>query len=304
MRPQPGIFALGDPEHCFVELDLRPGPDGDAARLVAALASLSGPATTIAGVNFVVGFRPELWRQVAPSGPGGTALSGGAAVRSFEAITAPDFTMPATQHDAWFWISAGSRDVVFDNTVRVLDAVAPMAAVGSELGGWLYQHTRDLTGFIDGTENPSMMEAAAVAVAEDGSSVLLYQKWQHLPSWRSLSDPEQERVIGRTKSESVQLPDDVMPADSHVSRNVIEEDGVELAIYRRNVAYGGPTDHGTVFVGFCVSQHPLDTMLRRMAGATEDGIRDALTRYTTPLSGAYYVVPAVEALAAFLEGEG
>ena len=30
-----------------------------------------------------------------------------------------------------------------------------------------------------------------------------------------------------------------------------------------------------------------------------DGVRDALTRYTTPLSGAYYVIPPVEALAPF-----
>jgi len=28
-----------------------------------------------------------------------------------------------------------------------------------ELGGWLYRHDRDLTGFIDGTENPSLLEA-------------------------------------------------------------------------------------------------------------------------------------------------
>jgi deferrochelatase/peroxidase EfeB len=50
--------------------------------------------------------------------------------------------------------------------------------------------------------------------------------------------------------------------------------------------------------GFSREQARLHRMLRRMAGA-EDGIRDALTRYTTPLTGAYYVLPSVEALAAF-----
>lgn len=287
-RAQAGIFALGNPEHCFVELDLRPG--GSFEEMVSALAGLSGPETTIAGVNFVVGFRPEAW-----------ASSTGQAVaaRSFEEIAGSGMVMPATQHDAWFWVSGGARDVVFDSTVRVLDSVAGLASVGSELGGWLYQHKRDLTGFIDGTENPPMLEAPAVAVGPDGCSVLLYQKWQHLASWRGLSDEEQERVIGRTKADSVQLDDDVMPDDSHVSRNVVEEDGEELAIYRRNVAYGGPTDHGTVFVGFCAAQHPLDTMLRRMAGA-DGGPRDALTRYTTPLSGAYYVVPSIDALSGFV----
>ena len=44
-------------------------------------------------------------------------------------------------------------------------------------------------------------------------------------------------------------------------------------------------------------------MLARMAGA-EDGIRDALTRYTTAVSGAYYFVPSVEALRSFASSDG
>ena len=42
----------------------------------------------------------------------------------------------------------------------------------------------------------------------------------------------------------------------------------------------------------------MNRMLQRMVG-NEDGIRDALTRYATPLTGAYYGVPATEALRAF-----
>ena len=53
-----------------------------------------------------------------------------------------------------------------------------------------------------------------------------------------------------------------------------------------------------MFIGFSCEQHRLARMLKRMAGA-EDGIRDALTRYTTPVSGAYYYVPSVEALGRF-----
>ena len=130
--------------------------------------------------------------------------------------------------------------------------------------------------------------------------MLLFQQWRHLDTFAELTVQEQERIIGRTKADSVELDEDVMPADSHVSRNVVEEDGEELAIYRRNTSYGGPSDHGTVFVGFCATRHPLDRMLRRMAGA-EDGVRDALTRHAVPLTGAYYVVPALDALASFVD---
>ena len=51
-----------------------------------------------------------------------------------------------------------------------------------------------------------------------------------------------------------------------------------------------------MFVGFCAEQRPLAAMLESMAGL--DGPRDELTRYTRPLTGAYYVIPSTDALAA------
>jgi len=62
--------------------------------------------------------------------------------------------------------------------------------------------------------------------------------------------------------------------------------------------YGTVPDHGTTFVGFAGQQGgPLQRMLRSMAGV--HGPRDELTRYTTPLTGAYYFVPSVAALGTF-----
>jgi putative iron-dependent peroxidase len=144
---QPGIFALGTPEHCYLELDLEPGttPEG----LVRAVAGLTGPLSTTGGVNLVVGFRPELWAEVAP-GEAPTDAAG-----FTEPIHGPGgFVMPATQADAWVWVAGGDRTAVFDNARAVLAALAGVAAVSRETTGWLYQHDRDLTGFIDGTENP------------------------------------------------------------------------------------------------------------------------------------------------------
>src|SRR3954453_15472173 len=89
-----------------------------------------------------------------------------------------------------------------------------------------------------------------------------------------------------------------MPPSAHVARTTIERDGVEYRIFRRNVAYGGVTDHGTAFVGFAQDRWRMHEMLRRMAGAT-DRIRDGLTRWLTPLTGAYYTVPSGEPLARF-----
>jgi putative iron-dependent peroxidase len=59
--------------------------------------------------------------------------------------------------------------------------------------------------------------------------------------------------------------------------------------------YGTVTDHGTMFVGFSAEQERLAAMLRSMAGLI-DGVRDALTTYARPLSGAYYFVPSIRGL--------
>jgi putative iron-dependent peroxidase len=57
-----------------------------------------------------------------------------------------------------------------------------------------------------------------------------------------------------------------------------------------------------MFIGFNCDQQRLAGMLVRMVGA-EDGIRDALTRYTTAVSGAYYFVPSFEALQRFASAD-
>jgi putative iron-dependent peroxidase len=294
---QVGIFGSGTVEHFYAELDLRHGASPPA--LVASLATLIGPTTTVRGVNTVVGVRPELWAQVSPD----AALPDTVGFDD-DVVGVGGFRMPGTQHDAWMWIAGGARDIVFDAGVDALRDVGPLTTVASEVNGWVYRHDRDLTGFIDGTENPSQLEQHDVAVRPDGpgagTSIVLVQQWRHhTTEFASLPVGEQERVIGRGKADSVELAAGAMPADSHVSRTVLERDGEELPIFRRNTAYGGVTDHGTMFVGFSREQYRLAEMLRRMAGVT-DGVRDALTRYATPLTGAYYVVPAVEALVQLL----
>jgi putative iron-dependent peroxidase len=296
VTPQTGIFALGTPEHCYLELDLEPA--ARSADLVRAVAALTGPLSTTGGVNLVVGFRPELWAEVAP----------GQAPPDAAGFTDPvhgpgGFQMPATQADAWVWVAGGDRTAVFDNSRAVIAGLSGTAAVARELTGWLYRHDRDLTGFIDGTKNPSLLEAPTVAIVPDGpgagSSVVLFQVWRHdTAAWESLGVHGQERAMGRTKEDSTEFSPEEMPASAHVARTTVEVDGVEQQIFRRNVAYGGVTDHGTAFVGFGRDQWRLAEMLRRMAGAT-DRVRDGLTHWLTPLTGAYYTVPAIEALARF-----
>lgn len=207
-----------------------------------------------------------------------------------------DIVMPATQHDALVWMSGSAYDVVFDMARTVIQDLAGKATLKEETSSWSYRHDRDLTGFIDRSENPTLLDAPSYAllphgVAGAGGSVLLLQKWKHRAAeWEALPVAQQELVMGRTKAESIEL--EKKPEDSHVARTDQDKFG---HIFRRNVPYGNVEDHGTVFVGFSAEQNRLTKMLESMAGLV-DGTRDALTRYARPLTGAYYFVPSVESM--------
>jgi porphyrinogen peroxidase len=299
---QSGIFALGTGSHVYLEFDGIPGIH--PADIVGIVANLRAPSITTGGVNLVVGFRPELWRAIAPDQIPAEVSGFNQPLQGVEG-----FSMPATQHDLWFWAAGHAYERVFDSAREVIAALAQVASLVEETDGWTYKDNRDLTGFIDGTENPDLMVAPEVALVPDGApgaggSVVLVQKWVHdFTLWEALSVGEQEKAIGRSKDDSTELSDVIRGPAAHVPRNVIVENGEERHIFRRNTPYGTPSDHGTMFVGFSCEQHRLDRMLRRMAGM-EDGIRDTLTRYTTAVTGAYYFVPAVQALRQFVTEEG
>jgi putative iron-dependent peroxidase len=286
---QPGIFALGTTSHAYLEFDAARRQARHA--LVGEVASLREPRTTMEGVNLVAGFAPQLWSEVVPDdAPPG--------LRGFdEPIAGSDgFVMPATQHDAVLWISGGAYDVVFDVSRAAIAALAAAGTIAEETSSWPYHRDRDLTGFIDGTENPNLIDAPELAVIADGKpgaggTILLLQKWAHDSSaWEALSDADQELVMGRRKLDSVELDD--KPDDSHVASTDQDTFG---KIFRRNMPYGNVTDHGTMFVGFSAEQRPLQDMLASMAGV-KSGTRDALTKFTRALTGSYYFIPSIESL--------
>ena len=293
---QSGIFALGTASHTYLEFEIERGVAASA--LIGAIAALREPRTTMGGVNLVAGFRPELWRSAVHSGLPDDVMDFKAPI-----VGAGGYAMPATQRDAVLWISGSAYDVVFDVARGSIAELAGVARVAEETSSWPYHHDRDLTGFIDGTENPTLIEAPEVALIPEsipgaGGSVLLLQKWIHLArDWESLPTERQEAVMGRAKSDSEELID--KPADSHVARNDQDRFG---KIFRRNMPYGTVTDHGTMFVGFSADQRRMQAMLESMAGV-HDGVRDALTYFATPVTGAYYFIPSLASLRSVTPGD-
>jgi putative iron-dependent peroxidase len=281
-RPQPGIFAQGTRSHYHLEFDLRPDATDDA--VVAALHGLREPPVTAGGSNIVVGFGADLWRRLQPD-------DAPAELGPFEAIGGDGRSAPATQHDLWVWTHGTGEDVELDVARAVVAVLAPVATLAAEQPCFVYLDSRDLTGFIDGTENPPVEQAFDVALVPDGrpgagGAFVLAQKWVHdLDRFHAQKREEQEDTIGRTKPDSVELDD--KPPTAHIARVVIEEDGEELELYRRSTPYGRVGELGLYFLAFSADPSRFTKMLHRMFGVSGDGVHDHLTDFTRPVSGAF-----------------
>lgn len=73
--PQAGIFALGTSSHAYLEFDVLDARK--SKQFASTISAIREPRTTTGGVNFVIGFRPELWRDIAPEDapPGGEGFN-------------------------------------------------------------------------------------------------------------------------------------------------------------------------------------------------------------------------------------
>jgi len=189
---------------------------------------------------------------------------------------------------------------------RILKSMAGAVTVVDEVHGFQFFDNRDLLGFVDGTENPDGAKAvSATAIGEEdpefeGSCYVHVQKYVHdMPSWESLSGSEQERVIGRTKLDDIELDDDEKPANSHVALNVITaDDGTELKIVRRNMPFGevGKGEYGTYFIGYSRTPRVTERMLRNMFLGDPPGNTDRILDFSTAETGGLFFSPTVDFL--------
>ena len=294
--PQLGIFAQGTAAHHFLEFDLRPGVE--PADAIAPFRRLRAPEVSSGGINIVLGISAEIWRAVAPSW---APLD----LEDFHPISAAGGRgAPATQHDAWVWISGAAADITWDHARAATLGVADVAQLVAEQPAFPYHDGHDMTGFVDGTANPPTRLAPHVAMVPpgapgEGGSHVLVMRWVHdLARFGRLTVKEQESVIGRTKVDSVELVPPMRPPSAHISRVQVDDaHGHEIEIYRRSVPYGTVAEHGLYFIAFSGERGRFDTLLGRMFDVLGDGVTDRLTDFSRPVASACYFVPSLNALA-------
>jgi putative iron-dependent peroxidase len=302
--PQPGINAPQTSAAIFLVLQVRQGAERaaavrEAAANLPALIRSIGARDLSAGLHCIIGFGSEAWdRLFGPARP--------ADLHSFRELRAGPRVAPATHGDILLHIFAERTDMCFELATRFAGDLADAAAVIDEVHGFRYFDDRDLIGFVDGTENPSGAASVAFTITGDedplfaGGSYIVTQKYLHdLTKWAGQPTENQERIIGRTKLDDIELDDAVKPSYAHNALTTLVEDGQEIKILRHNMPFGNAAagESGTFFIGYARSPRPIEQMLENMVIGRPPGNYDRLLDFTHPITGTNFFAPSLDFLA-------
>ncbi|MFT4200329.1 Dyp-type peroxidase [Gordonia sp. (in: high G+C Gram-positive bacteria)] len=252
------------------------------------------PAANLVGI---LAIGSQAWDRLV-SGPRPALL------HPFKELRGPH-TAPSTPGDLLVHLKSDTAGLCYEVATKVTDAFGDNVTVVDEVHGFRYFDLRDLIGFVDGTENPVGQDAVdAITVVDDdeslqGGSYVAVQRYVHdMARWSALSTEDQERAIGRTKADNIEMDDDVKPSNSHIALNVITDDeGNELEILRDNMPYGSAEgDRGTFFIAYSASPEITERMLENMFLGDPPGNTDRLLDFTTAVTGSQYFAPPVEFL--------
>ncbi|MGV2903561.1 Dyp-type peroxidase [Microbacterium sp. AGC62] len=279
-------------------------PDGiDTVRDVLADLSDSMKAITFrfpdAALTCTVGIGSGVWASLVRSAPP-------AQLRPFTPVVGAVHTAPATAGDLLFHIRAERADVCFFFEKRLLGYLGDAVHVIDETVGFRSFDRRDLLGFVDGTANPvgPAVDDAVLVGDEDpahaGGTYVVTQKYVHaMASWDALPVDTQERILGRTKVDGIELDDAPVGQQSHKSLATIEdEQGVEHDIIRDNMPFGSPgaDEFGTYFLGYSRDLWVIQQMLERMFIGEPAGMHDRLLDFSTALTGSVFFAPSAAEL--------
>jgi putative iron-dependent peroxidase len=301
-EPQPVLSPL-TAAAIFLVMSVNPGGE-DAAR---------GVLGDMAALQRSVGFRVPDGRLECVAAIGSAAwgrlFSGPrpAELHPFRELPGPRHRAPATPGDLLFHLRANRMDLCFEFAAQVMYRLAGHVTVEDEVHGFRYFDERDLIGFVDGTESPSGTAAVAagiVSAADDpdfaGGSYAIVQKYVHdMTAWNALPVEEQERVIGRTKLDDIELDDDVKPANSHVALNTITDpDGTERKIVRANMPFGdvGSGEFGTYYISYAATPAVTEQMLTNMFVGNPPGNTDRILDFSTAITGGLFFAPSADFL--------
>ncbi|KGY09309.1 MULTISPECIES: Dyp-type peroxidase [Vibrio] len=292
-NPQSAILPEAGPFAQYTLLKIKQNPQSVVEKLKALpqLVEELNQQQPGADLTLSIAFTKSFWTQLDAAMP--------PELIDFPVLGEGEVVAPSSDVDVLLHCHSNRHDLHFYLLRKLMADVEQDVQVVDETYGYRYLDSRDMTDFIDGTENPKEGQRAEVAIIPEGEfaggSYVMVQRFIHnLPSWNRLNVSAQEKVIGRTKPDSIELDD--VPAASHVGRVDIKEEGKGLKIVRHSLPYGSVSgEHGLLFIAYCNTLHNFKAMLESMYGVT-DGKTDQLLRFTKAVTGAYFFSPSAQML--------
>ncbi len=203
MNAQPSILPGVPRVARYMSFSLRPGAESAA--------SMELVQSLVIDDRMVVGIGAPLvahWGGVVPE------------LRTFPALSGPGVQMPSEQHALWLWLRGDDQGELVNRSNSIADSLADGFHLQQVVDGFKHGNDElglDLTGYEDGTENPTGDDAVAATIATNGSSFVAVQQWVHdLRSFGALPQTEQDHIIGRRKSDNQEIAD--APESAHVKR--------------------------------------------------------------------------------------
>jgi putative iron-dependent peroxidase len=278
-KAQPGILLPIPPLARYLTFSLRPGanPRG-ALRQLIAMAD---------GERVVAGIGESLALAL------GRGIEG---LRAFPSCAGAGLDIPSTQSALWIWSRGEDRGELFHRSRLVERTLAPAFRLEQAIDAFRHDRGRDLTGYEDGTENPKGGKARKAALVEApsglvGSSFAAVQQWEHrFERFEAMSPRQRDAAVGRRRSSNEEIA--AAPLSAHIKRTEQESFAPTAFVVRRSMPWADAMRAGLMFVAFGASLDAYEAQLRRMAGL-DDGIADALFKFTRPVSGAYFWCPAL-----------
>lgn len=225
----------------------------------------------------------------------------------FRAIKGAKHTAVATKGDLHFHIRSDQQSFCIDTAAVITDLLQEVAQSVEEVQGFRYWDGRSILGFVDGTENPQGEDRKKFGMIgeEDpvyqGGSYLFVQKYIHnMQAWRALPVAEQEKVIGRSKADDIEMDEDTKPSNSH---SALANIGDDFKVVRDNMPFGSVSNNemGTYFIAYANSFSTVRRMLSNMFIGNPKGNYDRILDFSTAKTGTLFFVPTLDMLADFAE---
>lgn len=265
------------------------------------LTSMAPDADLVAAI----GFSASIWQEW------GSFLPMPKGLFDFPGYTGPNGwpTMEATGGDIFVHGKALRRDVLYTLVEMLVnemgwDIVEDIEVIES----WrlfVDSQNRDLTGYVDGTVNcPHDQKVQWGLIGEEdkdhiNGSYAIAQRWVHnLRAFFSMNETQQDNVFGRTKKDSIALPNPRPTA--HFKR--VEQSLFGYFIVRQAQPWGDMVNgnHGLFFIAYSKDAHNFDPMCKSMVGwgtsATPEGDVDEIMKFSQAVRSNFWYFPSLEVL--------